>query len=108
MTEIKNYAIRYHGGPSGSAGNVRAQLHLFDAGHRLLGWIDFYDQPQHIPPDQEKPHIVISMPIYMLEPILHTIRNESPVYLVWYSKMGRGSLITNREPVGEGEAQSKA
>lgn len=103
MTEIKHYAIRYHGGPKGSGRHIRAQIHLFDARNRMVGSVDFYDEGQPLPGDQKDSIIHMALPASHIHGVVDMIRNEKPIFLAWQETLQNAYLGTSQEPVGEGE-----
>ena len=54
MPEIKNYAVRVHGGPKGEGNKIRAQIHLFDDKNKMAGVIDFFDPKTTLPEDRNE------------------------------------------------------
>ena len=102
MPEIRQYAIRLHGGPEGPGRPLRAQIHLFDNDNRLAGVVDFYDANQRLPEDTKEELIRMALPASQLHATVDMLRNEGPIYLEWQSKLGNAYLATSQEPVGEG------
>ncbi|MCB9234986.1 MAG: hypothetical protein H6581_25255 [Bacteroidia bacterium] len=104
MANVKNYAVRFHGGPKGTGTDIRAQVHLFDDRNRMLGWVDFYTNGYDLPEDrQTAEHIILSMHSEFLVSVVDMLRNEEPVFLYWQPKIQNAYLGTGQEPVGEGE-----
>ncbi len=103
MPEIKNYAIRVHGGPSGSGEAIRAQIHLFDDRNKMVGAMDFYDEGVALPADRKEDMIRMALPASQIHTVVDILRNEGPVYLVWQERLQNAYLGTSQEPVGEGE-----
>jgi hypothetical protein len=103
MPEIKNYAIRIHGGPTGEGHAIRAQVHLFDAHNHLMGAIDFFDAGHALPVDQRTDLIRMALHIEQLPAVVDMLRHESPVFLAWQERLKNAYLGTSQEPVGEGE-----
>lgn len=104
MPEIKNYAVRFHGGPKGSGTDIRAQIHLFDTTNRMIGWVSFYDRGYDLPEDEKtEDHLVVSMYTEVMQSVIDMLRNEEPIYLAWQPKIKNCYLGTGQEPVGEGE-----
>lgn len=103
--EIKNYAVRYHGGPQGSGEGIRGQIHLLGQQNRLVGWLDFYDAGRQLPRDHKtaQGHIVLSFYFEAMFSVVDILRNEKPIYLYWQESIQNGYLGTGQEPVGEGE-----
>ncbi|MEL6671340.1 MAG: hypothetical protein AAFR61_04085 [Bacteroidota bacterium] len=103
MPEIKNYAIRFYGGPKGSDEGIRARVHLFDDQNKMVGGVDFYDSGFEMPVDIAEPQIRMSMPAGQIYAVVDILRNEKPIFLEWQAGLNQGYLGTSQEPVGEGE-----
>ncbi len=103
MPEIKNYAVRFQGGPDGSGLGVRAQVHLFDDKNKMVGTIDFFDEGLRLPADKNDEHIYMAMYISQIHPVVDILRNEKPIYMEWQDRGKNAYLGTAQEPVGEGE-----
>jgi len=104
MKEIKNYAVRFYGGPNEEQSGTRAQIFLFDKENSMMGIVNFKSQGWTIPNDEkDERRITFSMPIQELAPLVDILRNESPVYLGWQEKGQKALISTSQEPVGEGE-----
>ncbi len=103
MPEIKNYAIRIHGGPTGSGMLIRAQIHLFDDSNKMVGAVDFYDQGAALPKDRNEEIMRMALPAEQLHTVVDMLRNEGPIFLEWQSTLANAYLGTSQEPVGEGE-----
>lgn len=98
---ISSYSILYYGSPSGYQTN-RAQIQLVDTNKKVVAWLRFNDPGQFFENDYESGGIIrMHLPSSMLENVIDTLRNESPVYI--YFAAGRGFLGTSAEPIGEGE-----
>lgn len=103
MPEIKNYAIRIHGGPSGAGEAIRAQIHLFDDKNKMVGAIDFFDAGIELPADKHTDIIRMALHADQLHSVVDVLRNEAPIYLEWQERLQNAYLGTSQEPVGEGE-----
>ena len=103
MPEVKNYAVRFHGGPEGSGKGIRAQIHLFNDNNKMVGAIDFYDDGVLLPTDSLEPMIRMSMPASQVYAVVDLLRNEKPLFLEWQKGLKNAYLATSQEPVGEGE-----
>lgn len=103
MPEVKNYAVRFHGGPEGSGEGVRAQIHLFDGQNKMVGSMHFLDEGTPIPEDTNEGMIRMSMHIDRVHSVVDLLRNEKPIFLEWQKKLQNAYLGTSQEPVGEGE-----
>lgn len=105
MPEIKNYAVRFHGGPegSGTGTQIRSQIHLFDASNKMVGSIDFFERGKELPADRNEGRIVMAMYADMMRTVVDVLRNEAPVYFEWQERLKNAYLGTSQEPVGEGE-----
>ena len=103
MPEIKQYAIRFHGGPEGSGSGIRAQIHLFDSQNRMVGAVDFYEDSHSLPEDSQQELIRMAMPSSQAYAVIDMLRNEKPIFLEWQATLKNAYLGTSQEPVGEGE-----
>ena len=103
MPEIKNYAVRFHGGPKGSGDGIRAQIHLFNEKNKMVGALDFYESGIALPMDSQQPIIRMSLPANQIYAVVDLLRNEKPLFLEWQEGLKNAYLGTSQEPVGEGE-----
>ncbi len=103
MPEIKQYAVRFHGGPKAQGTGMRAQVHLFGVDNRLIGEIHFMDDGLLLPEDVSEPRLIMALPVSMLDNVVDLLRNEGPVFIEWQAKIDNVYLGTSQEPVGEGE-----
>lgn len=103
MNEIKHYALRVYGGPSGTRTGIQAQIHLFDNSNKMMGKIDFFEPSHTLPLDSENTYIHLRMHITAWPNVVDLLRNESPVYISYNAHQQSGFIGTNQEPVGEGE-----
>ncbi len=104
MSEIKNYSIRFNGGPIVADANpkVRSSIHLFDKSSKMVGYISFYEEGADIPKDQATPYVSMNLPVSLLHSVIDVLRNENPIYLVWHEHFSHAYLSTTQEPTGEG------
>jgi len=107
MAEIKNYSIRFNGGPitEDAERKGRSSIHLFDASSKLAGFINFYEDGATLPKDKGEPYISMNLPVSLLHSVIDTLRNERPIYLVWQDHFSHAYLSTTQEPAGEGNEQ---
>jgi len=104
MKEVKNYAVRFHGGPEGYQLGIRAQVHLFDAENVLIGIVHFMDEGRSLPADrQDGSRITMAMYMRDLPTVVDILRNESPVFIGWQQTIQNAVISTMQEPIGEGE-----
>ena len=103
MAEVKNYAVRFQGGPGGSGMGVRAQIHLFGESNKMEGAIDFFDEGVRLKKKKKKGHIYMALHISQLLAVVDILRNEKPIFIEWQEKGQNAYLGTSQEPVGEGE-----
>ena len=104
MTEVKNYAVRIHGGSQGSGNGIRASVHLFDKNRMMIGFIEFVEKGYELKSDAYKEEkVVMFLPISRLKDVVDMLRHESPVFMGWQPTLKNAFLGTSQEPVGEGE-----
>ncbi len=104
MKEIKQYAVRFYGGPEGYQKGIRAQIYLFDQTNVLIGTIQFVDDGRSLPEDyQSGSRITMAMYMKDLPAMVDILRNESPVFIGWQSTIQNAVISTMQEPIGEGE-----
>ena len=103
MPEVRQYAIRMHGGPQGSNDSIRAQIHLFDHQNKLVGAIDFFDDGVELPVDSRHDFIRMALPAGQIHTVVDMLRNEGSIFLEWQEKLRNAYLATSQKPVGEGE-----
>jgi hypothetical protein len=103
MPEVRQYAIRMHGGPQGSNDSIRAQIHLFDHQNKLVGAIDFFDDGVELPVDSRHDLIRMALPAGQIHTVVDMLRNEGSIFLEWQEKLRNAYLATSQKPVGEGE-----
>lgn len=105
MKEIKRYALKIFGGPSGSGKGKRGSIYLFDKDNRGLGRIDFWDEGIMLPKDEKSEMEGVLFSLYQERwyDVVDMLRNESPVFIAWQEKLQNAYIGTSQEPVGEGE-----
>lgn len=87
------------------AANFPAYIHGFDeSGAHVLTCV-FFENLNAILPENKRVDGVVSMYFYMnkFSMVLDIFRNESPLKIIYDSKGKDCTLITELEPVGEGE-----
>ena len=87
------------------AANFPAYIHGYNSdGTHVLTCV-FFEKLNSILPDNKRVDGVVSMYFYMTKysMVLDLFRNESPIKIVYDSKGKDCTLITEKEPVGEGE-----
>ncbi len=106
------YVVRINGGVEG-----RTALLLCYKNNIFAGRIDFYPDGTTMPqdylwhPNPVQEYVVLHMPMSRFEPVMSTVRVESPLHLyinvnreIRASTNGSGHLATtDKEPVGEEE-----
>ena len=102
MAEVKNYHVLFYGGPEGYQTN-RAQIALYDATNKAIGYVRFNDPGMVFEADSNAGGVILMhLPSAMFPSVLDLLRNEKPINV--YFAQGRGFLGTgSTEPVGEGE-----
>lgn len=86
-----------------SPGTAVAAIYLYE-GNIFRGHILFFPDGTPLSPPSEHPNsrIFLNFNLCQFEATIETLRNESPIYLDYYSSTN-AALRTGKEPVGEEE-----
>ncbi len=87
------------------AANFPAYIHGYDESGRHVLTCVFFENPNSILPENKMVDDVVSMYFYMnkFSMVVDIFRNESPIKIIYDSRGKDCTLITEKEPVGEGE-----
>lgn len=85
---------------------IKERIALFDPNNKLRGYVSFYDDKHTLPDNTEDvwegiQWCRINMHQSQYPYIVDLLRNEKPVYLLYYDSIV--SIESGREPVGESE-----
>jgi hypothetical protein len=86
-----------------------ATMRLFDAARRTIAFLRFFSPGSAPAPNEFRTDLgypLVSYPSSSLAALIDVLRNEKPVYFIWYDYMPArcfGAVDTSREPVGEGD-----
>ncbi len=103
MKKITRYSFQIHGGQdgSGSGKNVRAQIQLFGDRNAMSGWIDFFADGTILPNDRkDEQHIVMALPLSILQSVIALLDSSDEVYLKWQEEPQNAVLTTGNCEVG--------
>ena len=108
-TEITKYSVDVisYGDPNKKMANVE----LFDTKGKEIAFLRFYSTESSPAQNEFRSDLgypVVSYPSAALASVVDILRNEKPLYFIWYDYMpvrcfGAISFGTSREPVGEEE-----
>ncbi|MBT8254119.1 MAG: hypothetical protein HKN00_00135 [Flavobacteriaceae bacterium] len=107
MAVIKKYILHYKADiRSGRfAANFPAYIHGYDKNEKHVLTCVFFEQPDAVLPENKMVDGVVSMYFTIAKfcLVLDLFRNESPVKFMYDTDGKDCTLITEKEPVGEGE-----
>ena len=102
--KIDSYQIQYFAGSNKA--ELKAFIWLFDEKNDSAGDIKFYNNPDHIPPQDTMSHagfISCHLTADRYAEVVDLLRNEGPIFLHFSETQDLAYLSTAAEPVGEGE-----
>ncbi len=112
VNTVERYRIRFFGRSTEGLKDIRAWLYLYGPGHEtgVVGTIGFYP-PKILATQRDKLDELGrpqgNMAVTELATVMDMLRNEHPIHVHWSDKWQQLWLDTEREPVGEGEAQGR-
>jgi hypothetical protein len=89
--------------------NLAATVRLFDAGGKGIAFLRFYTPGSSLARNEFRADLgypLVSYPSTALAAVVDVLRNERPLYFIWYDYMPVrcfGAVATSREAVGESE-----
>lgn len=105
--EISKYSVNIIS--DAEPNNLVATVWLFDASGNFIAFLGFYSPGSPLPPNKFRTDLggaVVSYPSTALASMVDVLRNEKPLYFIWYDYMPVrcfGAVGTSREPIGEAE-----
>jgi hypothetical protein len=110
ITEIATYEANVVS--EGEPNQLAATVWLLEADRSLIAFLRFYRAGSALAPNEFRQDLNAALVSYRLDalsPIVDVLRNEKPVYFMWFDYSAQvpgrmfGVVGTSREPVGEQE-----
>ncbi len=82
-------------------------VYLNDPAGKYLGYVGIMKDGSSLPANTQWTNGVVNLFFYeaQLVALLDTLRNESPIFLMYHPDLKWGSVGTDKEPVGEGDEE---
>ena len=104
ITEIAAYTLEFRSTPEEHV----PMLVLLDAEAAPIATVAFADGVEPLPGPREASTgiVALTFPPATLGDVMHTLREEKPVFFRWDEQAGTAAIATDEEGVGEAEART--